>query len=142
VAPRFLEVLGVSPLIGRDFAEREEHFGGPDAVLISHRLWLRRFGGKPNVVGQTLRIGRSSIPIIGVMPASFVFPSRDVDLWSVSTPDAPYAQDRASTWFTVIGRMKADVTIEQARDNLATVQANWGGNTLRPTRRWAPRSHR
>ncbi|HLK65426.1 MAG TPA: ABC transporter permease [Bryobacteraceae bacterium] len=126
VAPRFLQVLGVAPIIGRDFSSREEHFGGPEAVLISHRLWLRRFGGNPNAVGQTLRIGRSSVPIIGVMPASFLFPGRDVDLWSVSPPDAPYAQSRESTWYTVIGRMKLGVTVEQARANLATVQSNLG----------------
>ncbi len=126
VAPRFLQVLGVSPVLGRDFTEREEHFGGPDAILISHRLWLRRFGGNPNAIGQALRIGRSSVPVVGVMPASFVFPSRDVDLWSVSPPDAPYAQSRESTWFTAIGRMKPGVTVGQARDNLAAVQANLG----------------
>ncbi|MBZ5617871.1 MAG: ABC transporter permease [Acidobacteriia bacterium] len=126
VSPRFLQVLGVAPALGRDFSPQEEHFGGPYVVLISHRLWLRRFAGDPNAVGQTLRIGRSSVPIIGVMPSSFLFPSRDVDLWSVSTPDAPYAQSREATWFTVIGRLKPGVTLEQARANLATVQANLG----------------
>jgi predicted permease len=126
VAPRFLQVLGVAPALGRDFSPQEEHFGGPDAILISHSLWLRRFGGNPNLAGLTLRIGRSSTPIIGVMPASFRFPERDVDLWSVSTPDAPYAQSRESTWFTAIGRLKPGVTLEQARANLATVQANLG----------------
>ncbi|HEV3201682.1 MAG TPA: ABC transporter permease, partial [Bryobacteraceae bacterium] len=126
VAPRFLQVLGVAPLVGRDFTPQEEHFGGPDAVLISHRLWLRRFGGNPDVTRRTLRFGRSATPIIGVMPASFIFPGRDVDLWSVSAPDAPYAQSRESTWFTAIGRLKPGVTLEQARANLATVQANLG----------------
>ena len=142
VAPRFLQVLGVAPALGRDFSPQEEHFGGPDAVLISHRLWLRRFAGSPNAVGQTLRLGRSAVPIIGVMPASFLFPERDVDLWSVSAPDAPYAQSRESTWFIAIGRLKPGVTLEQARANLATVQANLGrqfpktdaklGATLKP----------
>ncbi|HTS27633.1 MAG TPA: ABC transporter permease [Bryobacteraceae bacterium] len=126
VAPRFLQVLGVAPEVGRDFTPQEEHFGGPDAILISHRLWLRRFAGNPNAVGRTLRIGRSSVPIIGVMPASFLFPTRDVDLWSVSPPDAPYAQSRESTWFVVTGRMKPGITLEQARANLAAVQADLG----------------
>ena len=45
VAPRFLQVMGVSPILGRDFAPEEEHFGGPDAALISYRFWQRRFQG-------------------------------------------------------------------------------------------------
>jgi putative ABC transport system permease protein len=49
VAPRFLQVWGVAPALGRDFAPLEEHFGGPRAVLISDRFWRRRFLGDPNV---------------------------------------------------------------------------------------------
>ena len=79
--------------MGRDFTPQEESFGGPNAVLISDRLWRRRFAADPKVVGKTLRFGRTrSIPIIGVMPASFLFPERDVDLWSPSPSDAPFAQ--------------------------------------------------
>jgi putative ABC transport system permease protein len=126
VAPRFLQVWGVAPELGRDFSPQEEHFGGPSAVLISGRFWRRRFGADPNVVGKTLRIGRTSIPIIGVMPASFLFPERDVDLWSASPSDAPFAQNRTLTWFNAIGRLKAGATLAQALANLATVQANLG----------------
>ncbi len=125
VAPRFLQVLGVAPVLGRDFAPQEEHFGGPNAVLISDRLWRRRFGGDPNVIGKTLRIG-AAYSITGVMPPSFRFPDRDVDLWSVSAPDAPYAQSRESTWYTGIGRLKPGGTLAEARANLAAVQSNLG----------------
>ncbi len=126
VAPRFLQVWGVAPVLGRDFTPQEEHFGGPDAVIISNRFWRRRFAADPNVIGKTLRIGRSSIPIVGVMPESLQFPDRDVDLWSPSAPDAPYAQNRDSTWFTTIGRLKPGMALSQARADLATVQANLG----------------
>src|SRR5215467_6849783 len=47
VAPRFLQVWGIAPALGRDFSPEEERFGGPDAVLISDRLWRRRFGADP-----------------------------------------------------------------------------------------------
>ena len=124
VAPRFLQVLGVSPALGRDFTPREEHYGGPDAVLISDRLWHRRFNASPDVLGKTLRFGTSSSPIIGVMPPSFQFPDRDADVWSPSPPDAPYSQSRESTWFTAIGRLKPGVALVQARANLMTVQSN------------------
>jgi putative ABC transport system permease protein len=123
VAPRFLQVLGISPALGRDFTPQEEHFGGPNAVLISDRLWRRRFQGSPDVLGKTLRFG-DSYPIIGVMPPSFQFPDRDVDVWSPSPPDGPYSLSRESTWFTAIGRLKPGLTLAQARANLATVQSN------------------
>jgi len=126
VAPRFLEVWGVEPALGRDFAPEEEHFGGRDAVLISDRLWRRRFHADPSVIGKTLRLEKYSFSIVGVMPASFRFPDHDVDAWTVSAPDAPYAQDRSSTWFTVFGRLKPGVTVAQARANLTTVQAQLG----------------
>ena len=126
VAPRFLQVWGVAPELGRDFNAEEEHFGGPSSALISDRLWRRKFGANPDVVGKSLRLGRSSVAIIGVMPASFLFPERDVDLWSPSPADAPFAQGRELTWFTAIGRLKPGVTLTQVRANMATVQADLG----------------
>jgi len=125
-APRFLEVLGVSPALGRGFRQEEEHFGGPNAVLISDRFWRRRFDARPGVLGQRLRFGQNSYEIIGVMPASFRFPDRDVDLWFTSPMDAPFAQARQLTWFTVVGRLKPGVTISQARENMSAVQSDLG----------------
>ena len=126
VTPRFLEVLGVSPALGRDFSPEEQHFGGPAALLISDRFWRRRFAADPAALGKKLRIDGYSQSIVGIMPASFAFPSRDVDLWASVPTDAPYAQDRSSTWYTTIGRLKPGVTLAQARANLATVQAELG----------------
>jgi len=124
VAPRFLQVWGVAPQLGRDFNPAEEHFGAPNAVLISDRYWRRRFGANPDVVGKTLRLGQWSYQIIGVMPPSIEFVQRNIDLWSVSAPDFPYARSRDLTWFTGIGRLKPGVTLAQARADLATVQAD------------------
>jgi len=126
VTPRFLQVLGVSPALGRDFSPDEEHFGGPHALLISDRFWRRRFGGDPNALGNKLRIDGFSGSIVGIMPASFAFPSPDVDVWASVPTDAPFAQDRGSTWYLTIGRLKPGVTLEQARANLETVQAQLG----------------
>src|SRR5438094_6738210 len=124
VTPRFLQVWGISPALGRDFSPEEEHFGGPNAILISDRFWRRRFGADPSILGKRLRLGASAFAIVGVMPASFLFAGRDVDLWSPGPMDAPYAQSRAATWFTTIGRLKPGVKVAQGRANLATVQAN------------------
>jgi predicted permease len=132
VAPRFLEVLGVSPSLGRNLTSEEEHFGGPASVLISYRFWQRRFGGDPEVIGKKLRFGQYSYSIVGIMPASFSFPTREVDIWAPSPPDAPYSQSREATWFTVIGRMKTGVTLAQAQADLATVQSRLGKQFPKP----------
>jgi putative ABC transport system permease protein len=126
VAPRFLQVLGVSPAVGRDFSPQEEKFGGPFAVILSDHYWRRRFGADPNIVGKTVRINSHSVPIVGVMPSSFRFPDSETDLWSPSPPDAPYAQNRASTWFSTIGRLKPGVTLAQAQGNMSAIQAALG----------------
>jgi len=124
VAPRFLQVWGVAPELGRDFSPEEEHYGGPNAVLISDRYWRRRFGASPDVIGKTLLLGQVSVPIIGVMPPSLAFVQRDVDIWSVTPPDFPYARSRDLTWFLGVGRLKTGVTLTQARADMATVQAD------------------
>ncbi|HEU5409820.1 MAG TPA: ABC transporter permease, partial [Candidatus Acidoferrales bacterium] len=132
VAPRFLQVWGVAPELGRDFSPNEERYGGPAAVLISNRYWRERFGGDPNVLQKQLRIGKSGIPIVGVMPASFLFPVSDVDVWLTVPIGAPYTLSRDSTWYTVIGRLKKGVTLAQARANLATVQVQLGKQYPKP----------
>jgi putative ABC transport system permease protein len=126
VAPRFLRVLEVAPMLGRNFTPREEHFGGPDAVLISYAFWQSHFHGDPDAVGQQLRAGSFSWSVVGVMPKSFAFPDRDVELWAPSPPDAPYAQDRNETWYHAIGRMKPGVTLAQAEADMVLVQKRLG----------------
>ena len=122
VAPRFLEVWEVRPALGRGFTAEEESFGGPAAVLVSDRFWRGQLGGDPSAVGKPLRLGSALYRVAGVMPSSFRFPVRDVDLWEPSPVNAPYAQDRNSSWFNVIGRLKPGVTLAQARADLSTVQ--------------------
>jgi putative ABC transport system permease protein len=126
VAPRFLQVLGVSPVLGRDFAPEEERFGGPAAVLISYSLWQRRFDGNPNVIGKSLWFEKSAAPIVGIMPSAFAFPDRGVDYWSPVPPNAPYSQNRGSTWYTVVGRLKPGVDLVRAQADIANVQIQLG----------------
>jgi putative ABC transport system permease protein len=126
VAPRFLQVWGIAPMLGRDFAPEEEHFGGPTVVLISERLWRNHFHGDPNVIGKKLWFGKNANAVVGVMPESFLFPDKDVDVWMPVPPDAPYANDRNSTWYTVVGRLKPGISVEQAQANLSTVQTQLG----------------
>jgi putative ABC transport system permease protein len=126
VSPRFFQVWGVVPAPGREFTPDEETLNGPAAVLISDRFWRRRFNADPNVLGKNLRLDGSLYPIVGVMPPSFFFPNRDADLWCPIPAGTSYGEPREDNWFTVIGRLKPGVIIEQARANLATVQAQLG----------------
>jgi predicted permease len=130
LAPRFLETLGIAPAIGRDFRP-EEHSPAQPTVLISDRLWRRRFNADPNAVGKTLRFAGFSSEIIGVMPASFTM-LRGIDLYSPSPVNTQFAQARTLTWFRCVGRLKPEVGIEQARANLAAVQAALGREFPKP----------
>jgi predicted permease len=123
VTPRMLEVWGVAPALGRGFLEEEHRFGGPGAALVSDRYWRLRLGSTPDVLSRSVRIGNASMPIVGVMPPSFRFPDREVDVWFPAAVDAPYAQSRHSTWYTGVGRLRPGVTPEQARADLSAVQA-------------------
>jgi putative ABC transport system permease protein len=124
VTPRFLQVMGISPALGHDFSTADEHFAGysPSNVLISDHFWRDHYHSDPSVIGKPLLRGKTSATVIGVLPAGFAFPAEDVELWYIAPPDAPFAQDRHSTWYTAIGRLKPDVTESQARANLDLVQ--------------------
>jgi putative ABC transport system permease protein len=124
VAPRFLEVWGVRPLLGRDFTSGEQKFGGPSAVLVSERFWRSHLQADPNAVGRPL--GKGGATVVGVLPGTFRFLDRDVDLWMCIPGDSPYAGNRNSTWYRVTGRLKPGVSLARAQADIATVQARLG----------------
>ena len=126
VAPRFLDVWGIAPVLGRGFTDAEHYAGGPSAVLISERYWRRSFGADPHVLNRTVRLEGESFPIVGVMPASFLFPDREVDLWLPVQMGDKLAQVRYAVWYTGVGRLKPSLTLEQARANLNAIQTELG----------------
>lgn len=136
VAPRFLDVWGVTPALGRGFMAADHREGGPSAALISERYWRNRFNADPNVLDRMVRFDDRSYPIVGVMPASFLFPEREVDLWfPVSGQFAQNtAQNRELRWYTGVGRVKSGVTPAQAREDLAVVQMQLGEQYPDPDR--------
>ena len=81
VSPRFFTVLGTPPLLGRTISPEEDSENGPNAAVLSERLWRRRFGADPAVIGKTLHAGNCSYPIMGVVPDSVRFPADNVDFW-------------------------------------------------------------
>jgi len=81
-SPRFFQVLGVAPALGRLPTPQEERFGGPAVIVISDAFWRRRLGADPSVLGRALTLGGTSRSIVGVMPPSFRYPTAATDVWS------------------------------------------------------------
>jgi putative ABC transport system permease protein len=119
--PELLPLLGVTPLIGRTFTA--EDAGRGQFILLSHALWQSHFGGDPNVIGTSVRLDGTPHTVIGVMPASFQFPTRSVEAWtSLALRENDYA-DRTDTYLEVVARLRPGVSVEQARQEMAVVSA-------------------
>jgi hypothetical protein len=80
VSDNFFKVIGLSPQLGRTFSEEEEKAGGPQAVIISDRLWQRVFNRDPEVLGRAVKFHDQSFTVVGVMPAEMTSP-QDTDVW-------------------------------------------------------------
>lgn len=124
VSDNFLPTLGVPLLLGRNFTAEECQRLGPTAVILSHSLWQRRFGGDPSVVGRALTLNNSAATVVGVLPATFDFdatftPGNEVDV----IEPFPLTEQTARWGNTVfgIGRLKPGVTLEQAQAELTVI---------------------
>ena len=120
----FLRVLGTPVALGRDFAPEDDVRGAPPVAIISHALWVRRFGTDPGVIDRPLSLERGSsllrARIIGVLPPDFEMPfdAGDLLLPAGLRPLDPKAMARLS--LTVLARLRPDVTPEQAKLTLET----------------------
>jgi predicted permease len=122
VTANFFAVLGVQPIIGRTFSESEDR-DGAQVIVISHGLWLRRFGGDPSIVGREVRLNGAGCRILGVMPRSFVFRRNDVDYWAPIHFTPAQAVQRRSHYLNVVARLKPGVTIATADADMRRVSA-------------------
>lgn len=117
VAENFFPMLGVQPVLGRNFSRVECEKGGRPVALLSYPYWKRQFAASPSIVGQTIAINNQAVTVIGVLPESFDFgsvfsPGLKVDLY------VPAVMDFWKTWgntFAVVGRLKPGVTVAQAQ---------------------------
>jgi len=124
VAHRFFDVWGTEPAMGRGFSVADHQQGGASVVVIGDRYWRSRLNADPKVLGKEVRIGALTFSIVGVMPASFRFPDRNVDLWVPLTYGLFINSNRSAIRYnTGIGRLKPGVTLDQARTDLDVVQA-------------------
>jgi predicted permease len=117
VSANFFHMLGASAKLGRVFSQDEEQPGAPHVAVISEAMWRTNFGGRPDVLGQTIRFDGDPYAIIGVMPRSFWFQDQETEVWTPLTLDP--SANRAEGTVTVVGRMRKGVTGEQANAEMA-----------------------
>ncbi len=109
------QALGVSPLRGRLFTDTEDSPDAPGVILLSHGLWMRRFGGDPDAVGSTVTVRGQAHTIVGVMPSDFAFPEASTQLWlSMATG----SRGPGSTNYQVVGRVADGTSVDLARMGL------------------------
>ena len=123
VTAELLGVLGVRPARGRTFGADDDRAGAPGTVLISDALWRLRFGRDPAIVGRHITLNNESCTIIGVMPATFQFPSRTTDFWKPIRFEADAFEERTNLYLRVLARLKPGVTHDQARAELTMIAA-------------------
>ena len=122
--PGQLTGLGVPPVIGRDFRSDEDQPGRDHVVVFSNRLWQRRFGGKRDIVGQTVRMNGEPYTVVGIMPPGQMdrMPNQ---LW-VPLSIKPEQINHDFHWLLAMGRLKPGVSIEQAQSDMDAVTKHIG----------------
>jgi putative ABC transport system permease protein len=136
VSGGMLQMLGVNPLYGRLITPEDDAPGAPLTVNISYGLWQRVFGGDRNLVGRDILLNNGKCTVVGVMPPGFRFPPGEVDppeLWVPSQVNPARMGNRGNHGSSVLGRLKPNVTLEQARAELDGLvkrsQETTGANT-------------
>jgi putative ABC transport system permease protein len=130
VSPDFVRVMSARPALGRlftpaDYAPLTAQFQlrprprdnlGPSVIVLGHDLWQRRFGGRPDIVGSTVRLDGRNVEVIGVMRQDFAF--TEIPEWGHADcwlPEAPDPEQRRARMFTVVGRLASGSSLAQAQ---------------------------
>jgi predicted permease len=143
VTANYFTLLGAAPELGRTFAASEDHEGHDHVVVLSHRLWERKFGSDLTLIGKAIRLNGEPYKVIGVMPFQFRLMSFQGEVWiplvlNESQQGATARQERSLYLF---GRLRRGVSLAQAQANIKTLgilaaknfpetENGWGANTL------------
>jgi predicted permease len=125
VSAGFFDVLGVKPILGRDFRADDEQHGAPAVLILSYPYWQRSFGGDPNIVGQTFRMNDRPHTVVGVLPPIPQYPA-EMDVY-MPTSACPFRSNpnaianRQFRLMSAFGRTKAGVTADQAASDLTVI---------------------
>jgi len=126
VTARFLSLLKVNPMLGRDFQVEEEKRGAKDVVIISHEFWQKRLGGDRSAVGKDLTLDGKPFTIIGVLPGDFEFPlaTGSTQVLTTVAGEGQNLDERGAQILVPLGRLKQGVTLAQAQADLTTIASN------------------
>ncbi|HJX98055.1 MAG TPA: ABC transporter permease [Chthoniobacterales bacterium] len=131
----YFDVLGVRPILGRNFLPQEEE--GADVALVTRNFWQKRLGGDPNVLGRSITLDGVSHTIVGVlpnMPANWFGANPIAEVWTTKPFQLPgFSYERlmrGTSFLRVVGRMKPGVTLEQARAALPSLDQSYRTQNL------------
>ena len=123
VSSNAFTLLGVQPIIGRDFTMDDDLAGAPPVAMLSHHIWTARYAADPMTIGRAIRINGTPTTVIGVMPAGFQFPLRADLLQPVGhMPGFDAARPDARRW-DLFGRLEDTATVEDAQVELTAIAA-------------------
>jgi putative ABC transport system permease protein len=119
VSPNLFGLLGVKPALGRDLVPADEASGAAPVVMLNHRFWESRFGGRRDVIGTSVRVNKAPATVVGVMPEGFDFPTQ-YDVW-MPYVRGPEVNQRAPEPFMAVGRLRDEANLREARAELETI---------------------
>jgi len=111
-------LLGVEPTLGRTFTAEEDTYGKNDVVVLSHRLWKRRFGGSPDAIGRKMILDGRPFTVIGVLPKDFRFGGIDFEAWIPLASNLNNLPPRNARGLTLVARLSDGVSLEQAQQDM------------------------
>src|SRR5204862_3523005 len=129
VTDEMFKIIGVSPVLGRDFTAEDNKFGSPKVAILGDEIWRRDFNADSNIVGQAVTINGKPATIVGVMPPGFKFPFSE-ELWTPlynewpPTPRGELFLGANSRAPAVFGRLKPGVTLDQANAEMIAIARN------------------
>jgi putative ABC transport system permease protein len=121
VTANLFSVLGVRPVLGRDFRAEDDVPGGVPTAILSHGLWLRRFGGDAQIAGKEIWLNYRKTTVIGVMPRGFQFPSREAEVWIPARFTREQLANHGNHFLQVVARLKPGISLETANANLGAI---------------------
>jgi len=122
VSDGFFRTLGIRPMLGRDFYSGEDQPNAPPTTILAYGTWQRRFGGRKDVIGQTISLSGTPTTIIGVLPQDFLFPPRGgAEFWTTVHQLSSCEKRRSCHNLFAIGRLKDGVSFETAQTEMAAI---------------------
>ncbi len=121
VTAEFFDVMGARAALGSGFAPGDDEFGRPRKAVLSQRLWARRYGADPGIVGQTITMSGRIYTVVGVMPSTFRYPTRETDVWEPLAVDPDLRAQRGAYWLTTVARLKPGVSLAQAQQEMEAI---------------------